>query len=214
MDKQSGTSSPASSAMGLFILFVAQLLSAIMGLYVQNTYAEYGPHWHENLFYSHFLSLPLFAPFFPSLYSQFRRLLKSPPLMIPWPPIMSFNSSLPLSWRAWLASIAPETKSDKVLSIPIPTHVASLVLNSLTQYACIRGVNLLGARTSALGVTVVLNLRKLVSLFASIWLFGNHLPMGVAVGAAVVFTGAGIYALGGNGARNPTQQGSKKLKNR
>lgn len=185
-----------------------------MGLYVQNTYARYGPHWHENLFYSHFLSLPLFAPFLPSLYSQFRRLLNSPPLAIPWPFITSLDSSSPSPWRTWFASIVSGTKSDAVLSIPIPTLVASLLLNSLTQYACIKGVNLLGARTSALGVTVVLNLRKLISLFASIWLFGNHLPVGVAVGAAVVFTGAGIYALAGNGARNQSEQDREKLKPR
>ena len=69
-----------------------------------------------------------------------------------------------------------------------------LALNAFTQYACIRGVNLLGARTSALGVTIVLNVRKLVSLFASIWLFGNTLPAGVMVGAGVVFLGGGMYA--------------------
>ena len=75
----------------------------------------------------------------------------------------------------------------------IPTHIASLVLNALTQYLCIRGVNLLAAQTSALGVTVVLNLRKLVSLFISIWVFGNRLPAGVVVGAAVVFGSAGLW---------------------
>lgn len=43
-------------------------------------------------------------------------------------------------------------------------------------------------------MTIVLNLRKLVSLFVSIWLFGNELPLGVMVGAAVVFAGGGVYA--------------------
>lgn len=67
------------------------------------------------------------------------------------------------------------------------------MLNALTQYLCIRGVNLLAAQTSALGVTIVLNLRKLVSLFISIWVFGNTLPAGVVVGAAVVFGSAGLW---------------------
>jgi len=80
------------------------------------------------------------------------------------------------------------------LNVTIPKHIITLTLNALTQYACIRGVNLLGARTSALGVSIALNVRKLVSLFASIWLFGNSLPPGVAVGAAVVFGSAGIWA--------------------
>ena len=54
-------------------------------------------------------------------------------------------------------------------------------------------MNLLAAETSALGVTVVLNLRKLVSLFISIWVFGNTLPAGVVLGAAVVFGSAGLW---------------------
>ncbi len=72
-----------------------------------------------------------------------------------------------------------------------------LALNSLTQLACIRGVNLLAARSSALTVTIVLNIRKLVSLFLSIWLFGNKLAPGVLVGAAVVFGSGLLYAYEG-----------------
>lgn len=39
----------------------------------------------------------------------------------------------------------------------------------------------------------MLNVRKLVSLFVSIWVFGNRLPVGVMVGAGVVFGSAGIW---------------------
>ncbi len=82
-----------------------------------------------------------------------------------------------------------------------------LGLNSLTQLACIRGVNLLAAKSSALTVTIVLNVRKLVSLFLSIWLFGNRLAPGVLVGAAVVFGSGGLYAWEGS-----TREGGKKGK--
>ena len=44
-----------------------------------------------------------------------------------------------------------------------------------------------------MGVSIVLNVRKLVSLFVSIWLFGNKLPFGVMIGAAVVFGSAGVW---------------------
>lgn len=159
---------------GLLILALAQLLSAIMGLYIQITYAKYGSHWHENLFYSHFLSLPLFLPFTNSLVHQFRQLLSSPALHL----------SFPTSWKP---PSAPQ-------NLTIPTHVASLALNALTQYVCIRGVNSLAAHTSAIGVTIVLNLRKLVSLFVSISLFGNRLPGGVILGAAIVFSSAAVWA--------------------
>lgn len=58
-------------------------------------------------------------------------------------------------------------------------------------------MNSLAAHTSALGVTIVLNLRKLVSLFISISLFGNRLPPGVVLGAAIVFGSAGMWAWDG-----------------
>lgn len=70
-------------------------------------------------------------------------------------------------------------------------------MNVFTQYACIRGVNLLAAVSSALTVTIVLNIRKLVSLLLSIWLFGNELAMGTLVGAVVVFSAGGLYSMGG-----------------
>lgn len=58
-------------------------------------------------------------------------------------------------------------------------------------------MNSLAAHTSALGVTIVLSLRKLVSLFISISLFGNRLPLGVMLGAAIVFGSAGMWAWDG-----------------
>ena len=79
-------------------------------------------------------------------------------------------------------------------NVAVSPHLFTLGLNALTQYACIRGVNLLAARTSAIAVTIVLNVRKLASLFISIWLFGNLLPYGVMVGAAIVFSSAGVWA--------------------
>ena len=194
----SASESSASFVSGLLVLFIAQLLSAIMGIYVQNTYAIYGPYWNENLFYSHFLSLPLFVPFYPHLRDQFARLLDSPPIIITPSSLNSLtlrHSLQATSWRKYLSPIFSPKQPDSSLQLRVPMHVLTLALNSLTQYACIRGVNLLGARTSALGVTVVLNLRKLVSLFASIWLFGNKLPPGVLFGAVVVFVGAGIYSM-------------------
>ena len=183
-----------------------------MGLYTQLTYAKYGSHWHENLFYSHFLSVPLFLPFFPSLLYQFKQLLSSPPILLT-PFINSPSLLLPDS-----AAKEPgrEFQLPPILSIPgtpgitIPKHVLTLALNALTQYACIRGVNLLGARTTALGVSIVLNVRKLVSLFASIWLFGNTLPPGVVAGAAVVFSSAGVWAWEGQRISTKEKEGKKK----
>lgn len=154
-----------------------------MGLYTEETYKEYGPHWKENLFYSHLLALPLFLPFVPSMKRQFFKLAASPPLGVP-----SHESfaNLPLDVQKGINSIY------------IPSQLAYLVMNVLTQYACIRGVNLLASAASALTVTIVLNVRKLVSLLLSIWLFGNRLSPGTLFGAFIVFFAGGMYGLEGN----------------
>jgi UDP-xylose/UDP-N-acetylglucosamine transporter B4 len=167
---------------GLAILFFAQVLSAIMGLYTEETYKEYGPHWKENLFYSHLLALPLFLPFLPSIRRQFLRLAASTPLgMLAYESL----SNLPLDVQKELNRVH------------IPSQLAYLVMNVLTQYACIRGVNLLASAASALTVTIVLNVRKLVSLLLSIWLFGNRLSPGTMLGAFIVFFAGGMYGLEG-----------------
>jgi len=220
-----GKTSPSNSSSkfdpqlltGLAILFIAQLLSAIMGLYTQLTYAKYGSYWHENLFYSHFLSIPLFLPFFPSLLNQFKQLVSSTSFdlssLLDQPTLLLPKAGTPTqSGQFPPILLAPSLSS--FLNIRIPKHIITLGLNALTQYACIRGVNLLGARTSALGVSIALNVRKLVSLFASIWLFGNKLPPGVAMGAVVVFGSAAIWAWEdrriGRGGRG-LEKGKKKV---
>jgi UDP-xylose/UDP-N-acetylglucosamine transporter B4 len=162
---------------GLVILFVAQSLSAVMGLYTEETYRVYGPQWKENLFYSHLLSLPLFVPFLPSITRQFMKLANSPPLPLAIP------------------GVVEPSVQELLAKIRIPNQLFYLVLNVLTQYACIRGVNLLAAASSALTVTIVLNIRKLVSLLLSIWLFGNQLAVGTLLGAVVVFSAGGLYSL-------------------
>lgn len=178
---------------GLAILFVAQVLSAIMGLYTEETYRMYGPQWKENLFYSHLLSLPLFLPFLPSLSRQFMKLANSAPLALSVPSVEDYPNLSPN-----LAQV--------VNDIRIPGQLFYLVLNVLTQYACIRGVNLLAATSSALTVTIVLNIRKLVSLLLSIWIFGNRLAFGTLVGAVIVFAAGGLYSL--DGKRKPPSRRS------
>ncbi|KAK5987712.1 UDP-N-acetylglucosamine transporter yea4 [Cladobotryum mycophilum] len=169
---------------GLLILFIAQILSAIMGLYTESTYRKYGPQWRENLFYSHVLSLPLFIPFASSMARNFRVLAKSELLKLQVPFAATFSQPL-----------------------QVPSQLAYLAANVLTQYACIRGVNLLAANSSALSVTIVLNIRKLVSLLLSIWLFGNSLAIGTLVSAVVVFGAAGLYTVG---SRPKTSEEKKK----
>lgn len=188
--------SDPSFTTGLAVLFIAQVLSAIMGLYTEETYRIYGPQWKENLFYSHLLSLPLFIPFLPSLVKQFTRLANSTPLQLPARDLAEYANLSPGAQRG-------------LESIYVPSQLAYLVVNVLTQYACIRGVNLLAAASSALTVTIVLNIRKLVSLLLSIWLFGNRLAAGTLLGAGVVFFAGGLYSF--DGKRKPPRARAKTV---
>jgi drug/metabolite transporter (DMT)-like permease len=174
MDTNIDVHSP-SFELGLLVLLVAQILSAFMGIWVQDTYAQYGNHWDENLFYSHLFSLPLFLPLQPLLSSQYTRLLQSPPLLLP----QSLSSLVPLQAQRLLAKL--------------PRSIFNLALNSATQLVCITGVNLLGAQSSAVTVTIVLNVRKLVSFMLSVWIFGNTLSGRMLVGAVLVFGAGALY---------------------
>jgi UDP-xylose/UDP-N-acetylglucosamine transporter B4 len=168
-----------------------------MGLYTEETYRIYGPQWKENLFYSHLLSVPLFLPFLPSLTKQFLKLANSPPLPLPAPALDDYPALSPAIQQG-------------LSKIRIPSQLFYLVLNVLTQYACIRGVNLLAAASSALTVTIVLNIRKLVSLLLSIWLFGNRLATGTLIGAVIVFFAGGLYSLDGKRKTPVRRQGMGK----
>lgn len=160
-----------------------------MGLYTEATYREYGPHWRENLFYSHLLSLPLFTPFAPAIYSSYSTMMASSPL--------DMQSDIPI-----LGYLLAQT----------PNQLIFLAINVLTQYACIRGVNLLAAVSTALTVTIILNIRKLISLLLSIWLFGNTLAPGTLLGAVVVFSAGGLYTFGSSPSKPKaaSQQQSEK----
>lgn len=58
-------------------------------------------------------------------------------------------------------------------------------------------MNQLGAATSAVTVTVVLNIRKLASFLLSCWIFGNHVNELMVWAAGVVFVSGAVYGLGG-----------------
>ena len=175
-----GESSTSEFFTGFGILYLALVLSAIMGVFTDKTYAKYGrTHTEENLFYSHSLSLPFFLFRWADLRVQSQALLASPPLTT-----FAFDNGRRPGMQ-WFHTAMART----------PVQLVFLLMNATTQYLCIRGVNQLSAQSSSLTVSIVLNMRKLVSLLFSIWLFGNRLAPGVLVGAAVVFIGGAVYAL-------------------
>ncbi|KAI5295849.1 golgi uridine diphosphate-N- acetylglucosamine transporter [Ascosphaera acerosa] len=205
------------SAVGFCILGLAMVLAAFQGVYADKMYARYGhQHWREALFYCHTLSLPFFLPVLPQLIPQLRAVLASPALL-DYFPASATSKIIPVVASTMSASAATAHHSHPggshadnpalvalghsaifpylapILAVT-PVKLFYLVLNALTQYCCIRGVHILAAKTSSLTVVIVLNVRKLVSLMLSVYIFGNMLAPGVVGGAFTVFLAGGIYA--------------------
>ncbi|KAK9477324.1 UAA transporter [Lipomyces japonicus] len=164
----SGSNSTREFAIGIVILFIAQTLSAIMSQITELTYKRYGNHWRENLFFMHFLTLPMFWPMRESIVTELRTLAASRPVKIS---------------PSWLPGLA------------VPRQVIYLLINGLTQYVCVRGVNKLAGSATAVTVTIVLNVRKCISLLLSIYIFSNRLSIGTLAGAGLVFAGAAWYGI-------------------
>ncbi|KAF8164834.1 UAA transporter family-domain-containing protein [Crassisporium funariophilum] len=162
-----------------------------------NAAPEGPPAWQESMFYLHFLALPMLLPLLPSLAAQMHELNTSgpraefslplpislssnmttayplnilPPYSLPQLPIHFFSHSANVSLLS-IAQSAPkmnETTSPLVISLSIPHIYLPLVLNTITQLLCVAGVHRLTTRVSALSVTLVLVVRKAVSLMISV----------------------------------------------
>lgn len=199
---------------GFMVLGLAMALAAFQGVYADWLYQKYGrDNWREGLFYSHALSIPFLLPSYPQLYPQLKSLLASPSVSS----VINASSATAPAFQTSSQLLAPALPllhflANHPLTQPIfsavPIKISYILLNGLTQYLCIRGVYLLSAKTSSLTVVIVLNIRKLVSLILSVYLFGNVLTFGVLAGATLVFLGGGIYAY--EGARLRRQQAKDK----
>lgn len=74
-----------------------------------------------------------------------------------------------------------------------PEQIFYLICNMITQYVCISSVYVLTAECSSLTVTLVVTLRKFVSLLFSILYFKNSFTLYHWVGTILVFTGTIIF---------------------
>lgn len=192
---------------GFILLTLALLLSSIMGIWSDTLYNRYGRTpaiASEQLFYGHVLSLPYFMFQYNTLQQQYAILLDAyTATLTP----LQFTHSFPNDVSPLASLLEQLNKSDPGMVMThflspltstfdrIPRPLLLLFLNSSTQIVCISGVHHLSTQTSALTVSIVLNIRKVVSLLLSIWLFGNNLSAGVLFGATLVFAGGGIYGI-------------------
>ncbi|KAI8637703.1 UAA transporter [Parasitella parasitica] len=175
---------------GILLLLVAMILSAGMGLFQEVTYKKYGKEWREGLFYTHFLAIPLFLLFYQDLYNQVIAYNKSPLMSIP-----ALMDQVP--FLGYLCEIVPTALLETLQSIQMRKLWAFLLMNMLTQYVCIAGVNRMTSVATSLTLNLVLNLRKFSSLMFSIIYFKNDFCFGAKMGSLLVFVGTLIYTRAG-----------------
>jgi UDP-xylose/UDP-N-acetylglucosamine transporter B4 len=132
------------------------------------------------MFYMHFLALPMFVFVRHDLSSQARAVLSS----------QASTTTLYFPLAA--------------AQITFPSVLLALLANALTQLFCVAGVNRLTTRVPALTVTLVLVVRKAVSLVLSVVLFdGSDVTWGMLwSGAFLVFAGTVGYTFSGRASKD------------
>jgi len=158
------------------------------------------PNWidRESMFYCHFIGLPFFTFLLPDLISHvslWNQHDKISTLSL----FFSFNSKNPnLYPGSQIASLNSNNNLDlsstKYVDSEISVMWFYLLLNSITQYVCVRGVFMLLSSGTALTTTLVLTLRKFVSLIISVFYFGNVFTSGHWLGTILVFGGTLLYS--------------------
>ena len=223
-------------ATGVLLLFSALVLTGFMGLWQERTFKQYGKdNWRESMFYSHLLSLPLFLLRPKNLLRDIGDANATTRWWFGFGPPSPLSS--PFSSSGWLNNLlalaTPPSilKKDltetrifnlaNLLPLPlprlngvgfwIPSFYPPLLLNVLTQLLCINGVNRLTSKVSSLSVTLVLVVRKAVSLMISVMLVQRSMGTpGLWGGAAMVLAGTVGYAVAQPA--KPKEDGDKKEK--
>lgn len=149
--------------LGIAMLTFALLMSARMGIFQETLYKKFGKHSKEALFYNHCLPLPGFLLLSTNIYNHAVYFSQSTPVVVP-----VVGHSVPIMW-------------------------IYLMVNVITQYVCIRGVFILTTECASLTVTLVVTLRKFLSLIFSILYFQNPFTAWHWVGTVVVFLGTLLY---------------------
>jgi len=150
-------------SLGISLLTVALFISARMGIYQEVLYKRYGKYPNEALFYTHLLPLPGFLLLYGNIRDHIGIASSSTPFVVP------------------------------ILGLTVPVIWLYLLGNVLTQYICISSVYVLTTECSSLTVTLVVTLRKFVSLLFSIVYFSNPFTFYHWSGTLLVFIGTVIF---------------------
>lgn len=112
-----------------------------------------------------------------------------------------FTHCLPLPWYLLMYSdlathmtIASNSVPMTFVGLTMPSMWWYLLGNVLTQYVCINSVFVLTTECASLTVTLVVTLRKFLSLLVSIYYFGNPFTAAHWFGTFCVFFGTLVYS--------------------
>lgn len=157
-----------------------------MGIYQEVLYKRYGKHPREALFYTVILNKTRTAPpvcVHYNLQFHLQHLLPLPGFLLLYRNIIEHIE---------ISSLSPEI-TVPILGASMPSSWVYLIGNVLTQYICISQVYVLTTECSSLTVTLVVTLRKFVSLLFSIVYFRNPFTIYHWIGTLLVFTGTVIF---------------------
>jgi len=159
------TISPYDWTVGIGLTLVSLFVSANVGVTQEKLHLKFGKHPREALFYTHFLQLPVFLLLTSDIANHF----------------VIFNNSDP-----FVIDLL-------VLSLSLPKLWLLLLLNCLAQYVCIRSVFVLTTECTSLTVTLVLTIRKFLSIIVSIFYFNNPFTTSHWLGTVLVFIGTLLF---------------------
>jgi UDP-xylose/UDP-N-acetylglucosamine transporter B4 len=80
------------------------------------------------------------------------------------------------------------------LPVPVPSRVAWLLINNVSQTICLKGVFRTSASFSALSLTIILSVRKFFSVLVSIVWFSNPWTVFHSIATVLIFGGAFAYS--------------------
>lgn len=151
-------------SIGIILLVAALMLSSLLAIVQERLYRNHGKHPKEVMFYSHALSLPMFLFMFNDIYRNAQIFNTSPSYSL-----LGVDTSIPERW-------------------------IMLIYACFGQWICIYFVYQLNSKLDSLSVTLVVTLRKFLSLLISIFWFGSVFTTLSWIGAALVFGGTLIFA--------------------
>ncbi|KAH8332497.1 hypothetical protein KR074_004294 [Drosophila pseudoananassae] len=149
---------------GVVLLVVALFISSYMGITQELLYRKHGKCAREALYYTHLLPLPAFLLMHENIRTH------------------------------WLLAFEGDSLRLPVLDIAVPLVLVFLVGNVLAQHLCISSVYTLTTECTSLTVTLILTLRKFISLVFSIIYFTNPFTLYHWMGTLLVFLGTLLFA--------------------